>query len=62
MGKEGRRCRGEGIGEGVHDTLMSDTLKPNGHTRTGTRTGVWLHNKPMDLSTSVSEERGYGEQ
>ena len=50
--------RGEGSGEGAHATLLSETLQPNGREETGTRPGVWLGNKPMDLSASVSEERG----
>ena len=55
--------RGEGSGdsEGAHVTLVSDTLKPNGHTGTDTRPGLWLHNKPMDLSVNVSEECGHEE-
>ena len=42
-----------GSGEGVHGTLLSDTLKPNGLTGTGTRSGVWFRNKPTDLSACV---------
>ena len=53
--------RGEGSGEGTHDTLMSDTIKPNGRTGTDTRPGVWLPNKPTDLSACVIEECGHGE-
>ena len=45
----------------VYDTLMSDTLYPNGHTGTDTRTGGWFHNKPTDLSVCVSDERGHEE-
>ena len=37
------------------------TLKPNGRAETGTRSGVWFHNKPTDLSACVSEEGGHGE-
>ena len=49
------------IGEGGVEcaTLMSNTLHPNGHTGTGTRLGVWLRNKPTDLSACVSEECEY---
>ena len=50
-----------GSGLSKYTTLLSDTLKPNGHTGTDTRPGVWLHNKPTDLSVCVSEDRGYGE-
>ena len=42
-------------------SLVSDTLKPNGRVGTGTRTGVWFRNQPTDLSSCVSEERGHGE-
>ena len=52
--------RGEGSGDGEH-TLMSDTLKSNGRGGTDTRPGVWLCNKPTDLSTCVSEECGHGD-
>ena len=52
--------RGEG-GEGAHATLLSDTLKPNGHTGTDTRPGVWLSNKPTDLSSCVIVDRRHGE-
>jgi hypothetical protein len=44
-----------------YSTTVSDTLKPNGHPEKGTRTGVWLRNKPTDLSACVSEECGHGE-
>ncbi len=40
--------RGHGESGGVCATLMSDTIQPNGHTGTGTRSGVWLRNKPTD--------------
>ena len=53
--------RGEGSREGAHATLLSNTLKPNGRSGTGTRPGVWLCNKPTDLSACVNEERGHGE-
>ncbi len=49
--------RGEGRGEGTHTTLMSDTLYPNDHSETDTSPGVWLFNKPTDLSVCVSEKR-----
>ena len=42
--------RGEGSGECTHDNLLSDTLKSNGLVGTDTRPGVWLRNKPTDLS------------
>ena len=45
----------------AHATLMSDTLSSNGRVGTGTRTGVWLYNKPTDLSACVIEKRGHGE-
>ncbi len=60
--KGGRK--GEGVGvmkdkeikleeiEVSHTLKLSDTLKPNGHSGTDTRTGVRLHNKPTDLSVS----------
>ena len=50
--------RGHGENGVVYDTLLSDTLYPNGRTGTGTRPGVWSRNKPMDLGACVSEERG----
>ena len=56
----GRWCPGEREAESAHVTLMSDTLKPNGHTGTGTRSGIWLRNRPTDLSVCVSEECGHG--
>ena len=46
-------------GGDVYTNLMSDTLYPNGRSETGTRPGVWFHNKPMDLSACVNEECGY---
>ncbi len=45
----------------LHTTLLSDTLKGNGHTGTHTSPGVWFRNKPTDLSGCVSEDRGHGE-
>ena len=45
---------------GVYATLQSGTLYPNGLTETGLRPGVWLSNKPKDLSAFVSEEHGHG--
>ena len=42
--------RGHGEGGDVCSTLLSDTLHPNGRPGTGTSPGVWLHNKPTDLS------------
>ena len=51
--------RGEGSGEGAHTTLMS--LYPDGCGGTVTSPGVWLCNKPMDLSACVSEVRGHEE-
>ena len=50
-----------GYGEGgvPYGTLLSDTLYPNGHTETDTSPGAWLHNKPMDQRTCVSEECGH---
>ena len=42
----------------MYDTLLSDTLCPNGLTESDTSPGVWLNNKPMDLSVCVSEDRG----
>ena len=42
-------------------TLMSDTLYPNDRVGTGTSPGLWLWNKPLDLSACMSEERWYGE-
>ena len=57
-----REERGHGEGVCVCATLLSDTLYPNGHTETDTRPGVWLCNKPMDLSAFVSEECGHGER
>ena len=53
--------RGEGSGEGTHDTLLSNTLTPNGLTGPDTSPGVWFRNKPTDLSVCVSEECGHGE-
>ena len=52
--------RGKGSGEGAHVTLMSDTLNPNGRAGTGTSPGVWLCNKPTDLSACVSEKCRHG--
>ena len=48
--------RGYRKGGVVYDTLLSDTLHPNGRTGTDTSPGVRLHNKPTDQSTCVSEE------
>jgi hypothetical protein len=42
-------------GGGMYDTLLSDTLCPNGLTESDTSPVVWLNNKPMDLSVCVSE-------
>ena len=39
----------------AHDTLLSDTLQSNGLTGTDRRPGVWLRNKPTDLSVCVEE-------
>ena len=42
--------------------LQSDTLKPYGRAKAGTRpVGVELRKKPKDLSTHESDERGHGE-
>ena len=42
--------------------LQSDTLKPQGRAKAGTRpVGVELRKKPKDLSASEREERGHGE-
>ncbi len=46
-------------GGGVYVPLLSDTIQPNGRTGTGTSPGVWLCNKPTDLSPCVREEHGY---
>ena len=60
-GEGGVQGTGEGNIEGAHATLLSDTLQPNGHTGTDTSPGVWLRNKPTDLSACVTEKRGHGE-
>ena len=39
---------------------LSDTRYPNGRTESGTRPGVWLYHKPMDLSAS-GHGKGGGE-
>ena len=51
--------RGHGEGRGAYATVLSDTLQPNGRAGTGTRPGVWLRNKPTDLSACASEDREY---
>ena len=48
--------RGHGESGCVCTTLLSDTLLPNDRLETGTRPGVWLSNKPMDLRSCVSKE------
>ena len=61
--------RGEGSGEGAHDTLLSvvryTTVKwsPRNMYETWVRglVVVQLLNKPTDLSVCVCEERGHGE-
>ena len=47
----------------MYPTLMqSDTLKSDGHEKSGTSPlGVELRKKPKDLSASEREERGHGE-
>ena len=47
---------GHGEGVCVCVDLLSDTLQTNGRGGTDTKTGVWLCNKPTDLSGCVNEE------
>ena len=58
----GRWCPWEREVERVDMLLccqISDTLHPNSHSGTGTSPGVWLCNKPTDLSVCVIEERDH---
>jgi hypothetical protein len=51
----------QGRGKWRGCTYYSVVRNPGGHSGTDTRSGIWLRNKPTDLSACVSEERGHGE-